>query len=805
MIRNYLTITLRNLGKNKISSFINIFGLSLGLVAFLFIMQYVRFERSYEDFHTNAENIYRITLDLYNGDEFVVTDCETYAPVGPMLKETMSEVIDYVRLFHNDGLQDIKVGDQSFLEEGLYFADPSVFQIFSLEVLSGDSKNALTDPMQAVLTESMAVKYFGKLDIVGEEIEIDRSLYKVTAVIEDLPPNTHLKYEILLSHATMAKKYGDWYSEDSWNGNNEYTYLLVEPDTDLIDFNKKLAGFSNSFEDRMVDEQLVAEYISDIHLYSTKSYEPEPPGNARTVNFLMLIAIALIIIAWVNYINLATARAVERAREVGIRKAIGSRKGQLVFQFLSESFIINVLAAGLALLIFVIVFPAFRDMTGQPLPFNILQDSTFWYLFLGILIGGAFLSGLYPAFVLSSFQPISVLKGKFKTSNHGQRLRKGLVIFQFSTTVILLISMITVYLQIDHLRNQDLGMNLDQTLVIRAPRLAVSDSVFLSACRSLKNELLNYTGIQRVARSESVPGISMHELSSTSDVKRIGYESENGSYNYYHYQIDADFIPTMNMELVAGRNFEDGVSNYDLVVVNEEAVSRLGFVNAEDAIGSKITYHTRWPGEPATIIGVLRNFYQRSPKEAHIPMIFRYEEWPGYFSLKLKSNNPRETLVDVEQVWDKFFSNSAFHYFFLDENYNQQYKADAQFRTVTATFSGLIILIACLGLFGLSSYTILQRTKEIGIRKVMGASMMQIVKLLSYDFIKMVMLAALLAMPLGYHLMITWLENYAVRIELKVWMFVLPVVLIIIIALLTVSFQTVKTAVSNPTDSLRQE
>ncbi|MDH4057271.1 MAG: ABC transporter permease [Cyclobacteriaceae bacterium] len=804
MLRNYLTIALRNLLKHKVFSFVNIFGLAVGLVAFLFIIHYVRYERSYEDFHTNADNIFRITLDLYNGAEYIVTDCETYAPVGPLLTETMPEVLDYVRMFHNDGLQDIRVGDQNFLEEGLYFADPSVFTIFSLDVLSGDAQNALTNPMQAVLTSSMANKYYGHTDIVGETIQIDNRLYMVTAVIADLPPNTHLKFGMLLSHSTMLKIY-EWYSLDSWSGNNEYTYLLMLPGTDLFSFNQKLKDFSISLKDKISNEQLVAERIGDIHLHSTKSYEPEPPGNARTVYFLFIIAVFIIVIAWVNYINLATARAVERAREVGIRKVMGSAKTQLIIQFLSESIILSLLAGCLAFFLFYILFPSFRDMTGQPLPLDFMSDSVFWYLFFGLLLGGSLLSGFYPALVLSSFQPVTVLKGKFQSSLQGQRLRKGLVIFQFSATVILLVCMVTVFKQINHLRNYDLGMNLERTLVVRAPRLALPDSIYLSACQSLKTELLRSLEIQRVARSESVPGLSMHELSSTSDVKRIGLENEGGSYNYYHYQIDADFIPTMNMKLVAGRNFQDGVPNYDLVIINEEAVSRLGFSSVEEAIGARITYHTRWLGEPATIIGVLSNFYQRSPKEAHIPMIFRYEEWPGYFSLQFKTDNTSETVASVQKVWRKVFPNSAFYYFFLDRNYDQQYKADAQFGKVMATFSGLIILIACLGLFGLSSYTIVQRTKEIGIRKVMGASVGQIVRLLSQDFMKVVLIASLLALPIAYFAMEKWLSNYSVRIDLSVWIFTLPILIILIIALATVSFQTIKTAIANPTNSLRQE
>ena len=803
MLKNYLRIAYRSLLKNRAFSFINISGLAVGMAAFLFIIHYVRFERSYENFNANADNVYRITLDFYKGSEYVVSDCETHAPMGPMLKEKMPEVKDFVRMFHNDGLQDIKVGTQKFLEESIYFADPSAFQIFSLTILHGDPKSALTDPMQAVLTASMAKKYFGRTDVIGEAIEIDKTIYHITSVIADTPPNTHLKFSILLSHATLAKKY-EWYKEeDNWNGNNEYTYLLIAPGTNLISFNKKLSAICATLKDKLGDSRYVAEPIKNIHLLSHKTYEAEVNGDAKVVYFLAIIAAFIIVIAWVNYINLSTARAVERAREVGIRKVMGSIKSQLIFQFLSESIIVNLLACILAFGLFQTMLPLFRNLTGQPLPLNFTADPIFWYLFLGLLGVGSFLSGIYPAFVLSSFQPAAVLKGKLRSSTHGQFLRKGLVIFQFATTVVLLICMLTVYLQISHLRTMDLGMNIDRTLVIRAPRLDGSDSIFNSTFQSLKTELLRNPEVKMVARSNSVPGLSLHELSSTGTV-RVGQDGKN-SYTYYHFGIDADFISSMDMKLVAGRNFENGIPNQDQVLINEEAVNKLGFANVEEAIGAKITFQTRWPGEPATIIGVLKNFYQRSPKEKHIPMIFPYATRTDYFTLRLNSTNIHETIASVKTVYGEVLPNMVFSYFFLDEKYNQQYRADAQFGQVIATFSGLAVFIACLGLFGLSSYVIVQRTKEIGIRKVLGASVTQIVRLLSQDFAKVVMIAALVAMPVAYFALEEWLSNYEVRIGLSAWVFILPVFLILLLALATVSFQTLRTALTNPTNSLKQE
>jgi putative ABC transport system permease protein len=794
MLKNYIRIAYRNLLKNSVFSFVNIFGLAVGMAAFLFIVQYVRFERSYEDFHKSADNIYRITLDIYNGSEFEVTDCETHAPMGPLLKEEMPEVKDFVRMFGNDGLVHIKAGTQKYMDN-IYFSDPSVFSIFSYDLLHGDHQQALTDPFQAVLTKSIALKYFGRINVVGETIEIDKELYHVSAVIGDVPPNTHLKFGVLLSHSTLPK-IKKWYKEDGWNGNNEYTYLLMEPGTDLAAFNRKLAARSATLVDKIDNDRYVAESVKDIHLYSNKTYEPEANGDAGVVSYLMIIAAFVITIAWVNYINLSTARAVERAREVGIRKVMGSVKAQLVSQFLYESIIVNVLAGAFAFIIFQTGLPFFRELTAQPLSLNLLKDHIFWYLFGSMLVAGSLLSGIYPAFVLASFQPVAVLKGKFRSSAHGQRLRKGLVIFQFGATVVLIICMCTVYLQVQHLRTQDLGMSIDQTLVVRAPQLD-TDSVFKSSFQNFKTELLRNPGIKTVARSETLPGISMQELN-TSSLSILGQNRKTG-YEYYIFSIDADFIPALNMKLVAGRNFESGISDHHQVIMNEEGIRKLGFKNAEEAIGAKVSYNS------ATIIGVIRNYYHRSPKEEHIPMLLNYREDANYFSLRLKSQNTNETITSVKQVWENVFPGSVFDYFFLDQKYDQQYQADARFGNVMATFSGLIILIACLGLFGLSSYTIVQRTKEIGIRKVLGASVIQIVQLLSMDFAKVIITAALLALPIAYFVMKEWLAGYAVRININVWMFVLPVTAILLLALSTVGFQTIKTALSNPTDSLKQE
>jgi len=804
MIKNYLLTAFRSLRKNTGFTFINILGLSLGMAAFLFIVHYVRYEHSYEDFHEKAEDIHRITLDIYNGSAYVVTDCETHAPMGPLLKREMPEVLDFVRMLSVDGKNEIKIGTKRIFAEKLYYADPSVFDVFTIDLLHGDKELALGEPFKAVISSSMARNMFGKENAMGQTFEIDRIPFEVTGIMKDLPQNTHLKINVMFSHSTLLKT-RQGYSEDNWSGNNEFTYLLLAPGTDLQAFNKKIFERSIRLKENMGDARYVAEPIKTIHLYSNKTYEPEPNGNARVVYFLTIIAAFTIAIAWMNYINLSTARAVERAREVGIRKVMGSMRIQLIFQFLSESTVINLVAAMLSAILFETGLPLFRELVGQPLPQHFVNDPVYWYIFAGMFTVGALLSGVYPAFVLSSFKPAAVLKGKFYSSHHGQLLRKGLVIFQFAVTAVLIVSVTTVYLQLDRLQTVDLGMNVEQTVAVRAPSNdGGADSTYLNSLNKLKSDLAANHQAVSVARAGSLPGLPYDQLSSTM-VTRTGADETAGKFEYYYHSVDPDFFATMNVAFVAGRNFEFGDPNHERIVINETAAERLGFKSAQEAIGQKVDFYTRWPGQPSTIIGVVRNYYQRSPKENFIPMVYHVNEWVTYMVVKVKAADVTSAIAAIKNAFTINFPNSTFDYFFIDEMYNDQYQAEQRFGKVVVTFSVLAVLIACLGLFGLSSYTISQRTKEIGIRKVLGASVLQIVSLLSGNFVRVVLVASLLALPIAWWAMTEWLSSYAVRIELNAWMFFVPVVMILATALITVSVQTVRSAMANPVESLKQE
>ena len=795
MVRNYFIIAYRHLAKHKTFSFINITGLAIGMAAFLLIVHYVQFERSYENFHENSEIISRVTLDIYKGSEFVVSDCEMYAPMGQLLKEKFPEVLDFTRLY-SVGNRVVKKGTKKFYEHRIYFADPAVFKVFTLTVLHG--KAELTTPFQMIVTKSIAQKYFGRANVVGETIDMAGSPFTITAVLSDLPPNTHFKFDFLVSHSTMNKLWG--YKDEAFNGNNEYTYLLMTPPMDLTDFNEKLKAYSIELADRIGDDVIVCEPMKDIHLHSNKSFDMETNGSAQSVFFLMIIASFILFIAWINYINLSTARATERAREVGIRKVMGSFRFQLIFQFLSESIIITVAAGVMCLLLFYISLPLFVDLTGQPVSLDIFVIPGFWYWLLGLTVTGSLLAGLYPAFILSSFRPVLVLKGKFISSSHGQWLRKGLVVFQFATTVILIVCLCAVYFQIDYLQKYNLGLSVDQTLVLRAPPIE-SDSLFKVKARELKNELLLHSSVEMVTQSGTLPGLGLGELSTTGNVLRLGQEKSEKGFLYYINAFDENFIPMFKIDLAAGRNFEGPHGREFGLIINEEAMRALGFQSAEEAVGSEILFYN----EDKKIIGVVKNFYQRSPKEKNIPMVFWYDNKADYFSLKVKEGRISEALEMARQTWNKRFPEYPFDYFFLDETYRQQYGPDLQFGRVIAVFCILALLIACLGLFGLSSFTITQRRKEISIRKILGASVGRITRLLSQDFVFLVGIASFIALPIAYLAMNEWLSHYAVRFTLTGWVFVIPMVIILLVAFLTVSFQTIHAAHANPVDSLKYE
>ena len=805
MIKNYFKIAWRNILRHKGYAGINIFGLAIGIAACLLILQYVSFELSYENFQVNKDRIYRIQQDRYNNGKLTTQWAAGAYAVGNSFKDAVPEIEEYVKLV-TAGEVIAEINGQPVKIPKVYFASPGFFKIFTYPLSSGNGATALVEPYTAAISETTARKVFGSTNVVGKPLELNkRRTYKVTAVFKDAPVNTQLKPDILLSYSTFVTRSGPNNNpETAWQWDGCLTYVLLRKDADPAKVEakfppivEKAAGADLKRFNASVIYHL--QPLKDIHLYSNYMGEPSPNGDGKTVYLLLGIAFFIVVIAWVNYINLATARAINRAKEVGIRKAVGSHRSQLIFQFLSESALLNGFALVIGLLILILAVPSFNQLSGQQLSLTLFGKIDFWLALIALFIGGVFFSGLYPAFVLSRFKPVEVLKGKMLVTGRGALLRKSLVVFQFAASLFLLIGTVTVYQQIQFMRKQSLGVNIDQTLVVKPP-IVRSDSTYPDKISGLKETLLQQSSIKSITESTSIFGEPVNW--NAGGIKVVG--TDEASQNQYRIiGVDYDYIKAYGLKLIAGRNFSKAFgADQKAVIFNRKGIEQLGFNKPEEAIGKKIDF---W-GEQLTIEGVTENFHQQSLHEAFEPLILRLiPESQGYLSLKVQTGQIPQALNLIKAQWNTFFPGNTFEYFFLDEHFNEQYKADQRFGKVFGLFAALSILVACMGLFALASFTTVQRRKEIGIRKVLGASVAGILKLLYSEFALLLFISFVVATPLAWYLVSDWLQGYAFRINIHWYYFVLPFAVIIAIALITVSFQTIKAAISNPVKSLRTE
>ncbi|HWK04005.1 MAG TPA: ABC transporter permease [Puia sp.] len=801
MVLNFLTIALRNLLKHRTFSFINIFGLALGIAASLLILQYARFELSYDRFEENAGRIYRLQLDRYNDGKLGTRWAAGATGIGPAVKEDLPEVQSFARLMGTHFIVSYK--DKEFREEKVYFSNDDFLPMFSYKALEGSVNGALEGVNMAVLTASTARKYFGTENAVGKMITLnEKENYKIAAVVQDPPPNTHLKFSILLSFSTLVK--GNPQIATRWDWDGFFTYVLLKPGTDPQLFEKKIATLvQRRWGDEMKKskEGMVfnLQPLPNIHLYSSYMFEAEANGDGKSVYFLLIIAVFIIVIAWINYINLSTARSVDRAKEVGVRKVMGSYRSQLIGQFLFESLLINGLSVILAFLLVLVCLPLFNSITGKEISFSLLTDSSFWLALLILFITGSFLSGLYPAFVLSSFKPIAVLKGKLSKTGHGAFLRQSLVIIQFTASVILMVGTFTVYKQLNYMQKQDLGVQIDRTLVLKGPQ--VTDSTYKGKFNGFKTEILRLPGVSKMTASTEVPGKKVDW--NAGGIRLVGSDPTKSN-QYRIIGIDYDFLDTYGLKLLKGRNFSrQFTTDPNAVLFNEAAIKQMGFAKPEEALNKKIEF---W-GSQYTIVGVVSNHHQESLRQDYDAHIFRLIPATNYYSLKLNTgrNDWNQVITSAKAQWATFFPGNPFDYFFLDEHYAEQYKADRQFGKTFGLFAALAIFVSCLGLLGLASFVTTQRTKEIGIRKIVGAGIPNILLLLTKGFIKPVVISFIIAIPLTWYLLQKWLENYAFRVAISPLLFILPVLLILLIALLTISTQTIRAASANPVKSLRSE
>ncbi|MEM9391399.1 MAG: FtsX-like permease family protein, partial [Bacteroidota bacterium] len=619
---------------------------------------------------------------------------------------------------------------------------------------------------------------------------------------EDVPDNSHIKFDFLFSYQTLNDQ-TDNSSETSWGWYDFNTYVLVDEDADIVDLQAKWDNYlaqerEESWTKYNYSQEFILRPLLGIHLYSDLLQESEPneQGDGDSVYFLTIIAFFILIIAWVNYINLSTARSFDRANEVGVRKVMGAQKGQLMYQFLSESFLINLFAVLIALIIVRTFWPYFVEITGRMIPLNYFLDLQFFLTLVVLFVLGTALSGFYPAVVLSSFKPVDVLKGKSNKSSSGNVTRKSLVVFQFAASVFLISGTVVVYQQLTFMQSRDLGIDINKTLVIEAP--GIVDSLYDQNLAGFKVEASRMSSVKAITASTNVPG---DEIFWTRGIKRLQGGPES-NITVYNVGIDTEYIPTFELELLAGRNFsKDFINDYQRVLLNESLAKALEYKTPEEAIGQKV----RLGGDTVEIAGVLANYHQMSLKSEVAPLVFRLTTFSSFYSFKIETDNYQELLVEIQKPWDEFFPGNPVDYFFLDSFFNKQYESDRQFGTVFRSFSLLALFVSGLGLFGLASFLTLMRTKEIGIRKVLGSSVSSIVVLLSKDFLLLVAIANVIAWPLSWYVMNQWLSTFAYRINISPLIFLISGFGVLIIAFLSVGFQTLKAALINPALTLKHE
>jgi putative ABC transport system permease protein len=799
---NYLLSAFRNIVKNKVFSILNLLGLSVGIAACLLLLQYVYYENSFDKFHEDYENIYRVRYDGYRNGKRMFACAAAVPAVGPAMKDNFPEVQEYSWAFPFDGI--ITTSDHiSFRERRMQVVTPSFLKMFDWQIVLGDT-SSLSEPYTAIMTESAARKYFGDRDPVGEDITFWGDITcEIRGVISDVPDNSHIKFTVLVSAETLHQE-TDNQSRTAWGWYDFNTYILLSQDTDPREFQDKFAEWlseerKEEWEEYNGYQEFILQPIEDIHLHSDLLQESEPDenGDGDAVFVLSLIAFAVLVIAWVNYINMSSSRALDRAREVGIRKVAGAHRRQLIRQFLTEALLMNIMAAGVSILIVALVLPYFNQLTGRNLSMSLFGDPFFWAGLSALFLAGAMLSGLYPAFILSSFKPVEVLKGKFGNSGRGYFLRKVLVVFQFTASVAFIAGTMLVYSQLRYMRNHDLGVNIEHTLVLQGPGVGI-DTTFEEKFRTFKNEINSIAGIEHLTASSNVPG---DEIFWASGIRRT--DEEQGRGVMYKIGMDEDYIPAFDIELIAGRNFSPDYGTENLaVIINLKTVEFLGYDSPEAAVEQKVHID----GKERHIVGVIADYHQMSLKQEPIPLLYRYlPANRSFFAMKIMPESLDESLSELKSTYDEFFPGNPFDYFFLDEFFNRQYRIEKQIFVAVGVFSLVAIIIAALGLFGLSSYTTLQRTREIGIRKVNGASAERILILLSREFLDLIALAILIATPLTWWVIRKWMEGYPYQAGINWLVFIITALLVIMFAIIAVAIQSVSAANTNPAESLKYE
>lgn len=813
MYKSYFKVAFRSLLSKKIYSSINIIGLSVGMTCCLLIFQYVAFEYSFDSFNKNAR-IYRvIQKSVRGGDE---TEKATFGwAMGPALQQEVPEVIRYVRLhpeYDNAIISNPSHPDRAFEEQWMYYADSTFFKIFSYPLVSGNPDRALAEPGTVMLSESAARKYFGDEDPVGQTLNVEGWIsgnFRVDGVFRDVPANSHLKFDILLPMKDLLQKSRFNESWTAWNWENFITYVGLHDDANLETVEQKFTEILKKNKEEAWSQSNTTGYVSaqplsDIHLNEDVPVAKAVMGSYRTVYFFIIVGLITLLIALANYINLTTARALDRAREVGVRKVIGAKRRQLIAQFLAESALTTFTAFALSVALSEVFRPFVNDLAGINLTSGLMINLNFWIIFSSIFLATTLLAGLYPAFVLSSFKPAAVLKGNGTKATNSALLRQGLVVLQFTASIVLLVGTAIVYMQLNYMRDMDLGIDLEQILTVSAPRVLPEDTGRANAVENFTQEISRLPEVQQTATSGALPG---EEFSwTTSSVRRVAADRFSGVPGAVTY-IDTDFARLYGLVLVAGdgfRNVPISAANQTPypIIANETAIHSLGFETPENAIDQEIDIAD---GNTCRIVGVFKDFNWSSAHQKHENAFYFLRRGLSKISIKIGTGNLSGTLSSIEKIYKQLFPGNPFLYAFEDVTFAAQYRNDQRFARLFSIFAALAICIACLGLFGLVTFTARQRTKEIGVRKVLGATAVDVVALLSKDYLRLVIIGFLAAVPIAWYIMNRWLEDFAYRIEISAGVFLLAGLTAVLIAVVTVSWQSMKAAIANPVDSLRNE
>jgi putative ABC transport system permease protein len=806
MFKNYFKIAWRNLNRNKFISFVNIFGLTVGICCCLLIAIYILNELSYDQYNKNAKNVYRIERTFLNAETGALSLKlgAVAPPFAPLLQNDFKDIKKITSLLPFNNVA-FKYGDNIFNESNLFFADTSLFDVFDFDVTKGNPATALRDPFSIMLSEKTAHKYFGNADPLNKVLRVNNQFdCKVTGIYKALPENSHWHPDMLLSFNTLKDSaiYGEKNLMTNWGNNSFYTYLLLPPHYDP----KKLEAQFPAFQNRHIPPYqnfkasdysiLSLRKLTDIHLYAHTDEEIEINGDINRVYIFSAIALFILLIACINYMNLSSARSVLRAKEIGVRKTAGANKKELVAQFLCESVFITWIAAIIAFLLTRIGLPRLNEISGQQLSIQTLLQWKILTVILLLPFVVGILSGIYPALYLSSFQPVKVLKGVIKKGGGNISLRKVLVVFQFSISIILIIATVIVFQQLNYIQNKSLGFDKEHIVTMRY------NAGLNNSYQSFKDELLSNSNIKEVSRSSRIP--SGRLLDSQGSQLNRGDSLSPSKADIKYVVTDESFIPAYGIKIVAGRNFsKDYGMDTSSFIINETAVKALQLKSNDDAIGKQFQYGN----QKGTIVGVFNDFNFESLHQRIIPLVLyenTYSDGYGNISIKTSGNVPA-AIAQIEKTWKKYLPETPFEYKFLDDRYAKLYQAEDRQSTIFTIFSCIAIFIACLGLFGLSAFTISQRVKEIGVRKVLGASTGNIVQLISKDFLLLVVIAAVIAFPVAWYVMNHWLQTFAYRINIGWAVFVLSAIVALLIAFATISFQAIKAAMANPVKSLRSE